>query len=164
VLDAYASALTKDQLALQSNYNNTPFAHITFGIAAFEHRSLYAEKTRAAGFLVNMDVFERHIQTAQQEQRLPANRPRPATMPQPALPARAAPPGGAKLRTSGESTVAGTIIHELSHHICNTADEDDTYGAGPCQALARGNAESVRKACNNADNYLYYCETFQQIH
>ena len=52
-------------------------------------------------------------------------------------------------------STAGTIVHEVSHLTCNTDDHE--YGQGNCRDLAVNNPA---KAVNNADNYLYYSESF----
>jgi hypothetical protein len=77
---------------------------------------------------------------------------------------------GGKRAVSGDMSIAGTILHEMSHYACATADEGDPacvgwsgnkcYGSANVQALASAN---VVKACNNADSYRYYFEAFQQV-
>ncbi|MFO1272938.1 MAG: M35 family metallo-endopeptidase [Rubrivivax sp.] len=75
---------------------------------------------------------------------------------------------GGKRAVSGDMSIAGTILHEISHYACSTADEGDAvcswgssdkcYGRANVEALA---AADVVKACNNADSYRYYFESFQ---
>jgi hypothetical protein len=70
----------------------------------------------------------------------------------------------------GEMSIAGTILHELSHLICSTADEADPvcngwtgnkcYGSANVKTLA---TTDQTKACNNADSYRYYFEQFQAV-
>ncbi|MDE2145279.1 MAG: hypothetical protein KGJ24_01175 [Burkholderiales bacterium] len=77
---------------------------------------------------------------------------------------------GGKRAVSGNMSIAGTILHEISHYACATADEsasvcqwgstDKCYGSANVQALA---AADVVKACNNADSYRYYFEAFQEV-
>ena len=67
-------------------------------------------------------------------------------------------------------SIAGTILHEISHYACATADEgnvvcawgstDKCYGSANVKALAAAN---VTQACNNADSYRYYFEAFQDV-
>jgi len=77
---------------------------------------------------------------------------------------------GGKRAVSGDMSIAGTILHEMSHYACATADEshavcqwgasDKCYGSTNVGALAA--ADQV-KACNNADSYRYYFEAFQGV-
>lgn len=59
-------------------------------------------------------------------------------------------------------SIAGVIIHELSHSICGTDDVnykgEDTYGPDLCKRLA---TEKPDLAVFNADSYEYLCENFQ---
>ncbi len=69
----------------------------------------------------------------------------------------------------GKDSQVGTIIHELSHIVCSTEDVPnpaggayadgffDTYGETNCKWLA---ANHPQQAQQNADNYLFYCCTF----
>jgi len=57
---------------------------------------------------------------------------------------------------NGRDTTVGTVIHELSHKLGRTQDHE--YGNIACRALALFRPEQAR---NNADSYLYYCESFQ---
>ena len=77
---------------------------------------------------------------------------------------------GGKRAISGNMSIAGTILHEISHYACSTADEshavcswgssDKCYGTANVTALATAD---VVKACNNADSYRYYFEAFQGV-
>lgn len=77
---------------------------------------------------------------------------------------------GGKRGVTGSMSIAGTILHEISHYACATADEshavchwgtsDKCYGDANVGALAV--ADQV-KACNNADSYRYYFEAFQEV-
>lgn len=77
---------------------------------------------------------------------------------------------GGKRSVSGSMSIAGTILHEISHYACTTADEgnavctwgstDKCYGSANVKALAAAN---VTQACNNADSYRYYFEAFQDV-
>jgi len=77
---------------------------------------------------------------------------------------------GGKRAVSGQMSIAGTILHEISHYACATADEshalctwgssDKCYGSVNVAALATAD---VTKACNNADSYRYYFEAFQEV-
>jgi len=64
----------------------------------------------------------------------------------------------------GFDSMAGVVIHELSHTICDTDDEvypgttTECYGEDLCQRLALNYPE---KAVNNADNYEFFCESYQ---
>jgi hypothetical protein len=77
---------------------------------------------------------------------------------------------GGKRAVSGKMSIAGTILHEISHYACATADEADPvclgWGGGKCygnaNVAALANADPV-KACNNADSYRYYFESFQDV-
>lgn len=66
-----------------------------------------------------------------------------------------------KMNRTGRDSVAGTLIHELSHNICATRDHatyDDTatcYGVGGCLNLA---SNKPSRAFYNADNIEYFCE------
>lgn len=69
----------------------------------------------------------------------------------------------------GRDSQVGTIIHELSHLVCNTEDVPnpaggnyangfaDTYGEANCMWLASNHDAQAR---HNADNYLFYCCSF----
>lgn len=71
--------------------------------------------------------------------------------------------------TSGTNSTAGVLIHELSHHICDTQDIElpanhptaagkKCYGQVKCKWLATNvPADAIR----NADSYEYYFEQFQ---
>jgi hypothetical protein len=67
-----------------------------------------------------------------------------------------------KRQVTGSMSIAGTILHELSHYHCNTNDRGpfatEHYGDGNCQPLAGNNPDY---AVNNADSYRYYLEQFQ---
>lgn len=72
---------------------------------------------------------------------------------------------GSSFFESGEyaqDSIAGVIIHELTHAICGTDDVVykgvQTYGPALCDRLAR---ERPDLAINNADTYEYLCENFQ---
>lgn len=71
---------------------------------------------------------------------------------------------GTKTTPGGKDSFGGVLLHELSHHICDTADEErpdnneETYGHDDCKWLA---TNYPVLACNNADNLEYYCESFQ---
>ena len=54
---------------------------------------------------------------------------------------------------TGENSKMGTIVHEMSHAAAKT--EDHEYGHVKCLSLAINDQD---KACNNADNFEYYCE------
>ena len=49
----------------------------------------------------------------------------------------------------------GTILHELSHLVCNTADH--CYGVNDCQQL------SAALSVENADSYEYYIEDLRRM-
>jgi hypothetical protein len=77
---------------------------------------------------------------------------------------------GGKRAISGNMSIAGTILHEISHYACATEDETDVvcnWGASKsCYGIANVNALAVAdvvKACNNADSYRYYFEAFQDV-
>jgi len=69
----------------------------------------------------------------------------------------------------GKDSQVGTIIHELSHIVCSAEDVPnpaggaypdgflDTYGETNCKWLA---ANHSAQALHNADNYLFYCCSF----
>lgn len=61
-----------------------------------------------------------------------------------------------------QDSIAGVIIHELSHSICGTDDViykgGPTYGADACKVLA---TEKPQLAVHNADSYEYLCENYQ---
>jgi peptidyl-Lys metalloendopeptidase len=69
----------------------------------------------------------------------------------------------------GKDSQTGTLIHELSHLICSTEDVPnpaggayadgfaDTYGETNCKWLATNHPAQAR---HNADNYLFYCCSF----
>jgi hypothetical protein len=74
-------------------------------------------------------------------------------------------PAAPRASVSGTDSLGGVLIHELSHHLCGTADEvmpgtvnTKAYGQNKCTTLA---AQAPNKAINNADNYEYFCEAFQ---
>jgi hypothetical protein len=81
-----------------------------------------------------------------------------------ALTAVAKRPQAPSTTISGNDSIGGVLLHELSHHLCNTKDEvhpgtgQQTYGTASCLTLATG---WPALAINNADNYEYYCESFQ---
>ncbi len=70
--------------------------------------------------------------------------------------------------TTGSDSVAGVLVHELSHNICNTDDVElpspspnageDCYGQENCKWLAQ---HVPAGAIKNADTYEYYFEEFQ---
>jgi len=71
--------------------------------------------------------------------------------------------------TTGKDSISGVLVHELSHHICDTLDIDlpanhptapgkKCYGQVKCKWLATNvPADAIR----NADSYEYYFEQFQ---
>lgn len=69
-----------------------------------------------------------------------------------------------KTTTSSQDSIGGVLLHELSHHICDTDDvkrpdtHKETYGQDDCKWLATNHPPLAIK---NADNYEYYCESFQ---
>lgn len=132
---AVASAWRATQVSAKPLYANSPFSHITFGTHAFSHR---AGAAVSGGMQARLAQFGGGVNT----QRV-----------------------GTQVRaTSGRDSLGGTIIHELSHYICDTLDEDHptagakSYGAALCTSLP---LVDQAKACNNADSYKYYCESFQ---
>lgn len=135
ISSAVASAFTAAQVASMPRYANSPFAHISFGTQAFSHGAAVAP---SSGFAAARAVFGTSVN--------PTSRV--------GLPVRG---------TSGQNSLGGTILHELSHFICSTEDEDHpnggkSYGVTKCTTLKSLNQA---KACNNADNYKYYFESFQ---
>jgi len=62
--------------------------------------------------------------------------------------------GAATVAVRGEDSVAGVLLHELSHNICGT--EDHKYSRADAEAL--GLAVDASKAWYNADNIEYFCE------
>jgi hypothetical protein len=58
-----------------------------------------------------------------------------------------------KFDDSGINSMAGTLVHEMSHLVLATVDH--VYGAKKSSELS--DAEKL----TNADNYKYYCELFQ---
>ena len=67
-------------------------------------------------------------------------------------------------------SIAGTILHELTHFLCSTADEVHSVCTGWDGGKCYGNANvkalagtDQTKACNNADSYRYYFEQFQSV-
>lgn len=68
---------------------------------------------------------------------------------------------GATMKLKGADSVAGTLIHELSHNICSTmdhknvSDTSDCYGLEDCLELAE---LKPSRAFYNADNIEYFCE------
>lgn len=62
--------------------------------------------------------------------------------------------GAATVAVRGEDSVAGVLLHELSHNICGT--EDHEYSRADAEIL--GNAADASKAWYNADNVEYFCE------
>lgn len=68
-------------------------------------------------------------------------------------------------KMKGYDSVPGVLLHELTHHVCNTEDEtrpdngEATYGTADCTWLKNNH---VDLAANNADNYEYFCESFNQ--
>lgn len=69
--------------------------------------------------------------------------------------------GRAVVSLTGKDCVAGVIIHELSHNVCNTEDHqthddsEDCYAAADCLALA---TNKPSRAWYNANNIEYFCE------
>jgi hypothetical protein len=69
--------------------------------------------------------------------------------------------GSSVRKLSGEKSVGGTLVHELSHNICGTLDHktydnsDDCYGTDNCLALAE---QMPNRAFYNADNIRFFCE------
>jgi hypothetical protein len=57
----------------------------------------------------------------------------------------------------GKDSMSGVIIHEMTHLLKNT--DDHVYGETDSVALAKG--PNKAQALSNADNYEYYCESFQ---
>ena len=69
----------------------------------------------------------------------------------------------------GIDSQVGTVIHELSHVVCSAEDVPnpaggaypdgfaDTYGETNCRWLADNYEAQAR---HNADNYLFYCSSF----
>lgn len=57
----------------------------------------------------------------------------------------------------GKDSMSGVIIHEMTHLLKNT--DDHVYGETDSVALAKG--PNKAQALTNADNYEYYCESFQ---
>ena len=62
--------------------------------------------------------------------------------------------GAATVAVRGEDSVAGVLLHELSHNICGTRDHKD----GRKGAERLGRAADASKAWYNADNIEYFCE------
>jgi len=70
--------------------------------------------------------------------------------------------------STGADSLAGVLVHELSHNICDTDDVElkapspnagePCYGKTDCKWLAEHVPDD---AINNADNYEYYFEEFQ---
>lgn len=70
--------------------------------------------------------------------------------------------------TTGTNSIGGVLVHELSHHVCDTEDialpagspnaGNKCYGQGNCRWLA---ANVPGDAIKNADTYEYYFEMFQ---
>jgi len=58
----------------------------------------------------------------------------------------------------GYNCQVGTIIHEVSHLVGQTADHQ--YGEADCLALAK---HDPAEAVTNADNYEFYVETFKVL-
>jgi hypothetical protein len=77
-------------------------------------------------------------------------------------------PGKTYASTSGKDSIAGALVHELSHNLCDTDDitlpvgspspGNDCYGHTNCTWLKNNRPAD---AINNADNYEYYFEQFQ---
>jgi len=77
-------------------------------------------------------------------------------------------PGKTYASTSGKDSIAGALVHELSHNLCNTDDitlpvgspdpGEDCYGHDNCIWLKNNRPADAIK---NADNYEYYFEQFQ---
>jgi hypothetical protein len=69
--------------------------------------------------------------------------------------------GQSKMNLRGLDSVGGTLVHELSHNLCETEDHEapngkSCYGSANCLALA---AQMSSRAWYNADNIEYFCET-----
>lgn len=60
--------------------------------------------------------------------------------------------GAMAVQNKGRDSVAGIIVHELSHNFCGTQDH---YYGGDCQTHA---AAFQRRVWYNADNIEYFCE------
>lgn len=67
---------------------------------------------------------------------------------------------GTRKRTGSDSK-AGTLVHELSHNICGTADHDRSDDSGTCYGTSGCLDQETHKASRawyNADNIEYFCE------
>jgi hypothetical protein len=71
----------------------------------------------------------------------------------------------AKMNLRGADSVGGTLVHELSHNLCETKDHEGMdggacYGTEDCLKLAGLPAKPglPRRAWYNADNIEYFCE------
>lgn len=68
--------------------------------------------------------------------------------------------GQSRMKLRGYDSVGGTLVHELSHNLCETDDHDmpdgsTAYGTPDCLLLK---AALPRRAWYNADNIEYFCE------
>lgn len=68
--------------------------------------------------------------------------------------------GQSRMKLRGYDSVGGTLVHELSHNLCETDDHDmpdgsTAYGTTDCLSLKTA---LPRRAWYNADNIEYFCE------
>lgn len=68
--------------------------------------------------------------------------------------------GQARMKLRGYDSVGGTLVHELSHNLCDTDDHEmpgggSAYGTADCLVLR---ARRQWRAWYNADNIEYFCE------
>jgi hypothetical protein len=68
--------------------------------------------------------------------------------------------GQSRMKLRGYDSVGGTLVHELSHNLCETDDHEmpdgsTAYGTPDCLILK---AALPRRAWYNADNIEYFCE------
>ena len=66
--------------------------------------------------------------------------------------------------TYKDSTIGGVLLHELSHHLCDTVDverpdnHNECYGHTDCRWLATNHPAL---AITNADTHEFFCESYQ---